>query len=112
MCGSEPVTSSGQALLALDAGLSWLATADVVALTADEQAGCLRALERAGSRLTAVRAAMLSAFDTAGGYQADAARGPASWLRWQTRVTGGAATAAVGWMRRLRAHPAVARVLV
>ena len=105
------VTSSGQALAAVDAGLSWLATADMVALTSDEQADCLRALERAESRLTAARAAVLSAFDTASGYEADAARGSRSWLRWQTRVTGGAATAATGWMRRLRAHPAVARVL-
>jgi len=111
MCGSEPLTSSGNALAALDAGLSWLATADIVALTADEQADCLRALERAESRLTAVRAAVLSAFDTANGYEVDAARGSRSWLRWQTRVTGSAATAAVGWMRRLRAHPAVVRVL-
>jgi len=111
MCGSEPVMNSGRALAALDAGLSWLAAADMVALTADEQADCLRGLERAESRLTAVRAAVLSAFDTAGGYEADAARGSRGWLRWQTRVTGGAAAAAAGWMRRLRAHPAVARVL-
>ena len=111
MCGSEPVTSSGHALLAVDAGLSWLATADMVALTADEQADCLRALERAESRLTAARAAVLSAFDTAGGYEVDAARGSRTWLRWQTRVTGSAAATAVGWMRRLRAHPAVVRVL-
>jgi len=111
MYGSEPVTSSGRALLALDAGLSWLAAADMVALTTDEQADCLRELERAESRLTAARAALLSAFDTASGYEADAARGSRSWLRWQTRVTGSAATTAVGWMRRLRAHPAVARVL-
>ena len=111
MCGTDPVTSSGQALSALDAGLSWLANFDMVALTTDEQAECLRALERAESRLTAVRGAVMSAFDSASGYEADAARGSRSWLRWQTRVTGGAATAAVGWMRRLRAHPPVARVL-
>jgi hypothetical protein len=30
---------------------------------------------------------------------------------WQTRITPGAASGAVGWMRRLRAHPAVAAVL-
>jgi hypothetical protein len=111
MYGSEPVTNSGHALLALDAGLSWLAAADMVGLSTDEQADCLRALERAESRLTAVRAAVLSAFDTASGYEVDAARGSRSWLRWQTRVTGNAATTAVGWMRRLRAHPAVVRVL-
>ena len=111
MTGPQPVTSSGQALSALDAGLSWLATTDMVALTTDEQADCLRALERAESQLTAARASVLSAFDTASGYETDACRGSKSWLRWQTRVTGGTATAAVGWMRRLRAHPAVTGVL-
>ncbi len=111
MSGSGAVTSSGEALTALAAGLSWLATADMVILTTDEHADCLRALECAESQLTAARAAVLSAFDTASGYEADAARASRSWLRWQTRVTGGAATAAVGWMRRLRAHPAVASAL-
>ena len=27
------------------------------------------------------------------------------WLRWQTRITTGAAAGAVAWMRRLAAHP-------
>ena len=33
------------------------------------------------------------------------------WLRWQTRVTKAAAVSAVGWMRRLTAHPVVAAAL-
>jgi Domain of unknown function (DUF222)/HNH endonuclease len=32
---------------------------------------------------------------------------PGAWLAWQTKVTRGAAAGAVGWMRRLRGHPAV-----
>jgi Domain of unknown function (DUF222)/HNH endonuclease len=33
------------------------------------------------------------------------------WLRWHTRVTKGAAAGAVGWVRRLTAHPVVADAL-
>jgi hypothetical protein len=33
------------------------------------------------------------------------------WLRWQTRVTRAAAAGAVGWMRRLAAHPVIAAAL-
>jgi Domain of unknown function (DUF222) len=33
------------------------------------------------------------------------------WLKWQTRVSGGAADGALGWMRRLSAHPAVGEAL-
>jgi len=32
-------------------------------------------------------------------------------MKWQTRVTGGAAAGALGWMRRLSAHPAVGDAL-
>ena len=34
-----------------------------------------------------------------------------AWLRWQTRITSGAAAGAVGWARRLAAHPAVGDAL-
>jgi hypothetical protein len=33
------------------------------------------------------------------------------WLRWQTRITRGAAAAATGWVKRLTAHPAVGQAL-
>ena len=33
------------------------------------------------------------------------------WLRWQTRITRGAAAGAVAWMRRLAAHPVIERAL-
>ena len=34
-----------------------------------------------------------------------------AWLRWQTRVTKGAAAAATAWARRLAAHPVIAQAL-
>jgi hypothetical protein len=89
------------------AGLSWLAAADATALTGVEQAECLRGLERTEAVHTAARARMLAAFCAGGGYEDDGHGSAKTWLRWQTRVTGGAAAGAMGWMRRLAAHPAV-----
>ena len=111
MCSPDSVTSSGAAIAAVEAGLAWLSAADATGLTADEQAGCLRALERAESRLTAARAGILAAFAAARGYEADGQGGPRSWLAWQTRITPGAAAGATGWMRRLAAHPAISAAL-
>ena len=91
--------------------LYWLARADVASVPVAVQADCLRELERAASVHTAARAAVLSAFDAAAGYEDDGQRSPRTWLRWQTQITGGAASASVEWMRRLRAHPAVAEAL-
>src|SRR5262249_60373530 len=34
-----------------------------------------------------------------------------TWLRWQAKVTRGAAAAATAWARRLAAHPVIARTL-
>ena len=95
------------------AGLGWLARADLASMPVAVQADCLRALERAGSLHTAARAAALSAFDAAAGYEDDGQGSPRTWLRWQTQVTGAGTWhwASVAWMRRLRAHPAVAAAL-
>jgi Domain of unknown function (DUF222)/HNH endonuclease len=89
------------------AALAWLATADTAALTTSEQAGLLRALEDAGALHTAARASVLSAFTARAGYQDDGHCSARAWLAWQTRITGAAASAAVGWTRRLAAHPAI-----
>jgi hypothetical protein len=105
-----PATAVGAAAMA-QAGLSWLAAADPVGLTTAELADCLRALERAESMHTAARARVLAAFTAQGGYQDDGQGSAKTWLRWQTRVTGGAAAGALGWARRLAAHPAVTRAL-
>ena len=108
---AAPPASTGQALAALHSALTYLATADATALTAGEQADCLRSLERAESVRTAAHATVLAAFNADCGYEGDGHGSARSWLRWQTRVTGQAAAAAMAWTRRLDAHPAVAGAL-
>ncbi|HUA31773.1 MAG TPA: DUF222 domain-containing protein [Streptosporangiaceae bacterium] len=93
------------------AGLAWLAAADATALTGAEQAECLRGLERAEAVHTAARARVLAAFCSGGGYEDDGHGSARTWLKWQTRITPGAAAGAMGWMRRLRHHPAVGEAL-
>jgi len=41
------------------------------------------------------------------GFEDDGHRGARSWLMWQTRVTQGASGGAIGWAKRLPAHPLV-----
>jgi uncharacterized protein DUF222/HNH endonuclease len=103
---AAPATAVQAAAMAC-AALGWLAAADPATLTGSEQADCLRALERASSMHTAARARVLGAFYAGGGYEDDAQGSAKTWLRWQTRITPGAAAGAIGWMRRLSAHPAV-----
>src|SRR5215471_2922625 len=93
------------------AGLGWLAAAGAAGLTAAEQADCLRALEQAGAMHTAARARVLAAFHARGGCEDDGHGSTRTWLTWQARITGGAAADAIGWMRRLSAHPAVGDAL-
>ena len=102
------------------AGLGWLAGttsggatagADVAGMPGEVQAECLRGLERARSVWTAAHARVLGAFDAGLGFEADGQGSAKAWLRWQTQVTPGAATGSTGWMRRLRAHPAIADAL-
>jgi hypothetical protein len=103
--------SAAQAVAIVRAGLGWLAGVDPATLTTAEQAACLRGLEQAESVLTAARANIVRVFDAQAGYQDDGHGSAKSWLRAQTRISRGAAGAAVGWMRRLAAHPAVAEAL-
>ena len=110
MClpGQPPAPASAADAMAMTrAGLAWLAAAEATSLTSGEQADCLRALEQAVSMHTAARASVLRAFAAAGGYEEDGQGSAKTWLRWQTQITGGAAAAAMAWMRRLSAHPAV-----
>jgi Domain of unknown function (DUF222)/HNH endonuclease len=106
----EPDTVA-EAMAMAEAGLARLASAEAASLTTAEQADCLRALERVESRHTAARAGVLRAFHAQGGYEDDGHGAARSWLKWQTRVTGGAAAGAIAWMRRLSAHPAVGDAL-
>jgi hypothetical protein len=110
--GQAPVpTTVTQAMAMAEAGLAWLAMADVASVPAAEQAECLRALERIESRHTTARARVLGVFNAQAGYEDDGHGSARSWLRWQTRVTGSAAGGALGWSRRLSAHPDVAGAL-
>jgi hypothetical protein len=106
----EPATVADAAAMAR-AGLAFLASADTASLTTAEQADCLRALAQAESIHTAARARVLYAFTAQAGYEDDGHRSARTWLTWQTRVGGGAATIAIKWMQRLAAHPAVAEAL-
>jgi hypothetical protein len=99
--------STGDALAAVSSGLAFLARADAASLTVAELADCMRKLERAESVHTAARATILAAFTARSGYEDDGHGGPRPWLIWQTRITRGAAGGAIGWSRRLAAHPAV-----
>jgi hypothetical protein len=103
--------SAVDAVAMTEAGLAFLAAADVTSLPSATLADCLRALERATAMHTAARARLLSAFAGQRGFEADGQRSAGAWLRWQTRITRGAAAEAVGWTRRLAAHPATACAL-
>jgi hypothetical protein len=111
MSQANQTASAHDALAVASAALAGLAGSDATEMTTAEQADCLRALERAHAQLIAARSAVLTAFTSAHGFEDDAAGGPRSWLRWQTRVTTATAADAVGWMERLVVHPAVAAAM-
>ena len=60
--------SADEALEMLTAAMGYLAAADATAMTAEEQARCLRVLERATSVGTAARTSVLGAFASGQGY--------------------------------------------
>jgi hypothetical protein len=100
LAGQVPApASAAQALAMVAAGLGWLADADAASMPAGVQAECLRGLERAASVHIAARSRVLSAFHAQGGFGDDGQGSARTWLEWQTRVTGGAAYGAMGWMR-------------
>ena len=100
-------TSTDQALEMLTAALGYLAAADATAMTAEEQARCLKVLERATAIGAAARTSMLGAFTSGRGYSADAQYSAKAWLVYKTGVTKGAAASHTAWMRRALEHPAV-----
>jgi hypothetical protein len=57
------------------------------------------------------RARVLAAFAGQAAYEDDGHRSARTWLKWQTRVTNGAAAGAVGWVCRLTAHPVIGTAL-
>ena len=100
-----------EALAAVEAGLAYLNGVDAADLPGPVQAQCLRELARAESAQTAAQARLLAAFNAGSAYEDDGHGSARTWLRWQTQITNGAADGAVGWMRRLAAHPALAAAL-
>jgi hypothetical protein len=86
-------------------------SADPTALTAQEQARCLRGLEQASAVLTAARTSVLRGFTAGQGYTADADYSPRAWLIHHTGITKGAAVACTAWVRRAEAHPRLAAAL-
>ena len=106
-----PPACAADAVAMAQAGLAWLAGADAASLPAAVQGDCLVALERAESMHIAARARVLAAFHAGNGCQDDGHGSAKTWLRWQTRITKGAAAGAMAWMRRLAAHPAVGDAL-
>ncbi len=111
MCGTQEPMGVGGALAMLDHALDVLNAADAGGLPAPVQAQVLRVLERAEAKHTAARARVLSAFSAQGGHEQDGQGSARVWLKWQTRVTSGAAAGAVGWARRLAAHPVIGQAL-
>jgi hypothetical protein len=107
---SAPVGVAG-ALALLERALEHLNAADVASLPASVQAEALRALGRAEAKHTAARAKVLAAFAAQGGFEDDGHGTARTWLKWQTRVSQGAAVAAVAWARRLAAHPVIGQAL-
>ena len=105
MCGADDPATVGDALAMLDRALAALVAADAGSLPTAVQAQALRALEQAEARHTAARARILAAFTAQDGYERDGQGSARTWLRWQARVTRGAAAVATAWARRLAAHP-------
>ncbi len=104
-------SSAGEAVRMAQVALAWLAGADAGSLPAAMQADCLRGLEQAAAMAVAAQASVLSAFTAQAGFEDDGHGSARTWLKWQSQVTGGAAAGAMGWARRLGAHPLVARSL-
>ena len=106
----QPATVA-EALVMLDRALDHLNASDAASLPTAAQADVLRGLERAEAKHTAARAQVLAAFAGQAAYEDDGQGSARTWLEWQTRVTAAAASGAVGWVRRLAAHPVIANAL-
>src|SRR5689334_21533045 len=111
MAAAPVFASAGEALEVARAALGYLADGDATGLTSEEQAGCLRDLERVSSVTAAARSSVLGAFTAGKGYSADADYSPRAWLIHKTGITRGAAVSYTAWARRAVAHPQVFAVL-
>ena len=104
--GTAPVFASvSEAMDMVRAGLAFVAAADATELSTEEQAECLRNLERANSTASAARTRVLGTFTAGQGYSADADYSPRAWLMHKTRVTKVVAVAHTAWAGPQRAPP-------
>jgi hypothetical protein len=100
-------SSVSEAIDIARAALGYLAAADAAQLAAEEQADCLRGLERIDAVAAAARASFLAAFTVGKGYAADADYSARAWLMHQTGITRGAAASHTAWANRYGTHPVV-----
>ena len=103
--------SAAEAAGTLDASLDHLVTVDWASLGTQAHGEMLAHLQRAQAKLTAVSAAVLSAFTGQSGYEPDGHRSARAWLINKAGISKGAAGAAVGWHKRLARHGRIATVL-
>jgi len=108
MCGPS---TAGEALASVLDGLAFLNQVPAAELPGAVQADCLREMAKVESAQTAAHAWLLGAFSASGAHEDDGQQSERAWLKWQTQITAGAAAGAVGWMKRLRAHPPVRAAL-
>ena len=109
-----PDTASASAADAagmLDASLDHLAAVDWASLGTAAHGEMLARLQRAQAKLTAVNAAVLSAFTAQSGFEPDGHRSARAWLINKTGIAKGAASGAVGWQKRLARHRRIAETM-
>jgi hypothetical protein len=113
MSAAASPASAAEALGMLRSAMGYLSAADATAMAAETQAQCLLALEQLDAIETAARSSILAAFTSGQEYSADADYSPRAWLIMinKTRVTKGAASGHLGWVRRAAAHPQVVAAL-
>jgi hypothetical protein len=105
----EPAfANAAEAAGMLDASLDHLAGTDWASLSTAAHGEMLALLQRAQAKLTAVNAAVLAAFTAQAGYEPDGHRSARAWLINRTGMAKGAASAAVGWHKRLARHRGIA----
>src|SRR5579875_1895361 len=103
--GTARPGNTAEALALLHTALDHLTACGPSSLPAATQAEALISLERASARQIAARTRILGAFSASRGFEADGQFGAGNWLRAFTGVTPPAARGAMGWVRRLEAHP-------
>jgi hypothetical protein len=104
--------SAADAAGMLDASLDHLAATDWASLGTQAHGEMLAQLQRAQAKLTAVSAAVLSAFTAQSGYEPDGHRSARAWLISKTGISKGAAGNSVGWQKRLARHRRIAETMV